>query len=85
MIPIEAGDGATSAITVFDHEGLTDSAPILLVKPAMGVRASFYAPLADGLASAGLRLATADRDQEDRIQDDDVADVLHVFLLFVDL
>lgn len=55
-----AADGAESALTVHGGDALEAGSPVLIAMPAMGVRASFYAPLAGPLAEAGLRLATCD-------------------------
>ena len=59
-IPLRSSDGAQSALLAFEPSPLTPGAPVMLMMPAMGVRASFYQPLADPLAAAGLRLATCD-------------------------
>jgi predicted alpha/beta hydrolase len=57
---IQSADGATSIVSVFDDSSLQETSPIALVMPAMGVRASFYSPLATPMAKAGIRLATTD-------------------------
>lgn len=59
-IPTVAPDGVTSLITAADDGSLTETTPVVLLKPAMGVRATFYQPLFDPFSNAGLRLATAD-------------------------
>lgn len=41
-------------------EGRANTGPVLLVVPAMGVRASFYLPLAQALASLGTTVMCAD-------------------------
>ncbi|MDX1569859.1 MAG: alpha/beta fold hydrolase [Xanthomonadales bacterium] len=60
VIPIIAEDGVSNRLTAFDEGELSADSPVLLVKPALGVRASFYAPLAAPFAEIGMRIVTAD-------------------------
>ncbi len=53
-------DGTRSTLGIHDAPGLPEDATVLAAMPAMGVRASFYRPLAAPLAEAGIRLATCD-------------------------
>ncbi len=55
--PLRMGDGTRSAITIFTHDA---AAPVVICTPAMGVRASFYEPLALNLCARGLNVVTAD-------------------------
>lgn len=59
-LPVTAADGVSSVVSVFETDELPPDSPILLVKPAMGIRASFYAPLAAPFNALGFRVATAD-------------------------
>ena len=56
-IPISIPDGSTNKITVF---GEANSGPILLIFPAMGVKASYYTPFATALTESGMTAITAD-------------------------
>ena len=51
-------DGAESKITVFRSESA--KAPVIICKPAMGVSARHYEPLAQALAGRGWNVVTAD-------------------------
>ncbi len=59
-LPFSSADGAESALRVFEPPGLAENVPVMLMMPALGVRASFYGALSEPLASVGLRLATCD-------------------------
>ncbi|MGC5329133.1 alpha/beta fold hydrolase [Micromonospora sp. DT62] len=53
-------DGARIGLQVYpDPEGVAD-APLVLITPAMGVRARYYRPFAAALRAAGLAVAVAD-------------------------
>lgn len=56
-LQVSTADGATNRLTLFPAS--SDKAVVLLM-PAMGVRASFYRPFAQSLAQAGWHCATAD-------------------------
>lgn len=51
-------DGAESQATVFAAEG--PSAPLILVLPALGMRASYYLPLGEALQAAGFSAVLTD-------------------------
>jgi predicted alpha/beta hydrolase len=51
-------DGVPFRITLFRYR--SDSSPVVIIMPAMGVRASFYEPLAQALVEAGFHALTAD-------------------------
>ena len=53
-------DGARIGLQVYpEPDGVTD-APLVLIMPAMGVRARYYRPFAAALRDAGLAVAVAD-------------------------
>ncbi|MEW2375022.1 alpha/beta fold hydrolase [Micromonospora sp. NPDC047812] len=53
-------DGARLGLQVYpDPDGVAD-APLVLITPAMGVRARYYRPFAAALRAAGLAVAVAD-------------------------
>ncbi|MFI7578627.1 alpha/beta fold hydrolase [Micromonospora sp. NPDC049497] len=53
-------DGARIGLQVYpEPDGVTD-APLVLIMPAMGVRARYYRPFAAALRDAGLTVAVAD-------------------------
>ncbi|RLK22521.1 putative alpha/beta hydrolase [Micromonospora sp. M71_S20] len=53
-------DGARIGLQVYpDPDGVAD-APLVLITPAMGVRARYYRPFAAALRAAGLAVAVAD-------------------------
>ncbi|MFG1888001.1 alpha/beta fold hydrolase [Micromonospora sp. NPDC049051] len=53
-------DGARLGLQVYpEPDGVTD-APLVLIMPAMGVRARYYRPFAAALRAAGLAVAVAD-------------------------
>jgi len=55
---VTSSDGAASEIAVFARpEG---DAPVVVCVPAMGVRASFYTPLAEALGDCGLHVVCMD-------------------------
>lgn len=56
-IHISLKEGSSTKITVFDQ---ANDGPILLVFPAMGVKASYYAPFANAMAVAGTTTITCD-------------------------
>ena len=53
-----ASDGARAQMAVFPAREA--GAPVLVCLPAMGVRASYYAPLARAISAAGLHAVTSD-------------------------
>lgn len=57
-ITIQSRDGISSRITIFQNRDLQAAVAVLM--PAMGVNASFYAPLIDALVGGGLNVVTAD-------------------------
>lgn len=57
-IKVRSDDGASSKITVFP--ALDERAPTIICMPAMGVKASFYEPLAHNFVKKGLNVVTAD-------------------------
>ncbi len=58
QIPFSLPDGSSNAMTC--HEGDRHGAPVFVILPAMGVKASFYQDLAAALAGAGFVAVTAD-------------------------
>lgn len=57
IVPLK--DNATTTITTF-YEGEIQNKPILLICPAMGVKASYYQPLAEKFAQNGIIAITVD-------------------------
>lgn len=57
-VRIKSKDGVLSRITVFRNP--LNHAPVVVIMPAMGVKASFYAPLAHLLVKQELNVVTAD-------------------------
>jgi predicted alpha/beta hydrolase len=57
-IPVISGDGVRSRITVF--RTAHPDATVVICMPAMGVRASFYEPMARIIVQGGLHVVTAD-------------------------
>ncbi|MEU6024509.1 alpha/beta fold hydrolase [Micromonospora sp. NPDC047134] len=53
-------DGARLGIQVYPEPTGPAEAPVVLVVPAMGVRARYYRPFATALRAAGLRVVVAD-------------------------
>ena len=58
QIDIELGDQASVKITVYSNHRSTS--PIILILPAMGVKASYYEPFVQQLKEQGLMAITAD-------------------------
>jgi len=56
--PVESRDGARSRISVFRNPD--KHAPVIIIKPAMGARANFYAPFAQSFVARGVHVVTAD-------------------------
>ena len=56
-LEVSAADGTTNRLTIFPA---SNSTAVVLLMPAMGVRAAFYRPFAQSLAQAGWHSATAD-------------------------
>ena len=59
QIEIQNADTSTNKITVFETI-VNSETPVIIIFPAMGVRASFYEPLANALAAQGYIAVTAD-------------------------
>ncbi len=59
-LQVEADDGAWSELTVFRAPRDDAAAPVFICLPAMGVAASYYAPLAEALRGQGFHAVTAD-------------------------
>jgi predicted alpha/beta hydrolase len=57
-IPVKSGDGVRSRITAFRTPN--PDATVIICMPAMGVRASFYEPMARSIVQGGLNVVTAD-------------------------
>ncbi len=57
-IALTSADGVPSRITLFRHASA--SAPVVIIMPAMGVKARFYEPLALALLEEGFHAVTAD-------------------------
>lgn len=55
---IPTQDGASLAVRVLPHAN--PAAPVVLVLPAMAIRAKFYLPLVNALHAAGMSAATVD-------------------------
>ncbi|MGC5662379.1 alpha/beta fold hydrolase [Micromonospora sp. WMMD723] len=53
-------DGARIGIQVYPEPAGTSAAPVVLICPAMGVRARYYRPFAAALRAAGLAVVVAD-------------------------
>ncbi|MGW4502726.1 alpha/beta hydrolase family protein [Micromonospora sp. NPDC004336] len=53
-------DGARLGLQVHPEPDGVDDAPLVLITPAMGVRARYYRPFAAALRAAGLAVAVAD-------------------------
>ncbi len=59
LIEVRSEDGAATAITVYSSESRA-TGPVFLCTPAMGVKASYYEPLAKALHALGTTVVTAD-------------------------
>ncbi len=59
LVAVTAADGAQSKVTVY-REGTDPRGPVLLIMPAMGVHADYYAPMALDCVAAGWNAVTAD-------------------------
>ena len=59
-IPIDVADGSRLVATLRRPAELEDETPTVLCFPAMGVRASYYRPLAAALCERGLPAVTVD-------------------------
>ena len=53
-------DGTSNSISIFEPAGLREDTPIILVFPAMGVKASYYETLGKSLAEKGILVWTTD-------------------------
>jgi predicted alpha/beta hydrolase len=59
LIEVRSEDGAGTAITVYSN-GSRATGPVFLCTPAMGVKASYYEPVAKALHRLGAAVVTAD-------------------------
>ncbi len=59
-LTVTSADGVVNTLFATAPGVVTADAPIILIKPALGVRASFYAAFFDALAPHGIRAATVD-------------------------
>jgi predicted alpha/beta hydrolase len=59
LIPITLQDGSSTEIELFDS-GLQSDGPVILIFPAMGMKASYYAGFAEALSLSGYAAITAD-------------------------
>ena len=59
VLQVSVPDGTHLEVSVFPSSEAPE-APVVVILPAMGVRASYYAPLAESLVRNGLQAITAD-------------------------
>ncbi len=59
VLRVDAGDGTGFDLTVYPPDG-GEAAPVVVLGPAMGVRASYYAPLAEAFREHGTVAVTMD-------------------------
>ncbi len=59
-ITLNLPDGPTAQLTVFEPAEFAQSNPVILCLPALGVKASFYQPLAEAFTQAGTAVLTCD-------------------------
>ncbi|MEM7584798.1 MAG: alpha/beta fold hydrolase [Acidobacteriota bacterium] len=57
---VQVSDGTHFGTHFWQPDTLADDAPVALCLPAMGVRASYYRPLAEALCGQGFPVVTAD-------------------------
>ncbi len=60
LLSINLADGAKTSISIFPSITATSNIPVLLILPAMGVRAAYYQSLAQSIAARGYHAVTAD-------------------------
>lgn len=58
IIHLQRAEGTSFALHL--HSAADPSAPAILIEPAMGVKAGYYAPLAEALCAAGYNTAVAE-------------------------
>ncbi|MDG9668910.1 alpha/beta fold hydrolase [Hahella sp. CR1] len=58
ILPVISPDQVRSTLSLYRTEDAL--APVVVCMPAMGVRASFYSPLAEAIAARGVHCVTAD-------------------------
>ena len=59
-ISIQLADGPATTLSVFQPADFSDETPCIVCLPALGVKASFYQPLAEAFTDAGFGALTAD-------------------------
>ncbi len=59
-LTVEVDDGTSFDATVWQPPSVDADTPVILCVPAMGVRASYYQPLAEALCSQGFPVVTTD-------------------------
>lgn len=59
-LPVVVAKGVTSTLVAFEDDSVLPTAPVAMMMPAMGVRASFYKNLGIPFAKNGIRLVTCD-------------------------
>ncbi|MEZ4883401.1 MAG: alpha/beta fold hydrolase [Chitinophagales bacterium] len=60
LLPLDLADGSQTAVSIFTSNCATPNAPVILIFPAMGVRAAYYYALAQAIADKGYHVITAD-------------------------
>lgn len=60
LLPVTRPDATSTVVTLHHPEPAPASAPVLVLVPAMGVRAGWYAPFAAALARAGCHVAVTE-------------------------
>lgn len=60
MVDFVTEDQHHNSLTLFEPERIEPDTPLILVAPAMGVKAAYYRPLAEAFASKGCLAATMD-------------------------
>jgi predicted alpha/beta hydrolase len=62
IIRLQRNEGTSFALTVYPAANTRDGigAPAILIQPAMGVKAGYYAPLATALAETGHNVAVSE-------------------------
>lgn len=58
---LERAEGTSYAVTLVRAAEASAGTPVVLVAPAMGMKARYYEPLLDALASAGVHAAVAEQ------------------------
>lgn len=60
-IVLERAEGTSFVVTLVRAVGAAAQAPVVLVAPAMGMKARYYLPLLEALAAAGVHAAVAEQ------------------------